>query len=80
MRTTKTAPGRARHCAATPNRSAWRGCRAQPDLILFHPDFNRRLRSYTGSADPALPLEEQQALAGFKVSPLPPVGSFTPPW
>jgi len=37
----------------------------QPDLILFHPDFNRRLRSCTGSADPALSFEEKQALAGL---------------
>jgi hypothetical protein len=49
-----------------------------PNLpVLFHPDYNRRLRNLTESADPA---HRRRALAGFDDrSPLPPVGTFTPP-
>ncbi|CCJ71956.1 hypothetical protein BN137_1304 [Cronobacter condimenti 1330] len=62
-------------------------------VTLSHPDFNRRPRNYTGSAD----LQKQpEALAGFQFilhiaaavatqnmpdndTDLPPVGNFTPP-
>ena len=49
-----------------------------PNLpVLFHPDCNRRLRNRTESADPPI---ARRALAGFgDRSPLPPVGTFTPP-
>src|SRR6185436_12765515 len=34
--------------------------------VLFHPDFNRRLRNHTESADPSAPeLPKQKALAGL---------------
>ncbi|KPU84260.1 hypothetical protein JI58_04740 [Marinosulfonomonas sp. PRT-SC04] len=35
-----------------------------PNPALFHPDFNRRLRNLTGSADPSY----WKALAGFHVN------------
>lgn len=40
---------------------------AKPDLFvnLSHPDYNRRPRNYTGSADLELLKTETQALAGF---------------
>ena len=37
---------------------------ARPTLILFHPDFNRRLRNRTGSADPSPAWTRGKALAG----------------
>jgi hypothetical protein len=51
--------------------------------VLFHPDFNRRLRNCTESADPSF--LTGKALAGLGLNrlldlrPLPPVGTFTPP-
>jgi hypothetical protein len=48
--------------------------------VLFHPDFNRRLRNRTESADPSSSVSpSQKALADLGYSPLPPVGTFTPP-
>ncbi|MHC2601891.1 hypothetical protein ACVL92_002705 [Bradyrhizobium liaoningense] len=51
-----------------------------PPTVLFHPDFNRRLRSCTESADPSLrdtPHGRRSRAWAFR--PLPPVGTFTPP-
>src|SRR6266852_4669265 len=45
--------------------------------VLFHPDFNRRPRNRTESADPSL-CEGRRSRA-WATSPLPPVGTFTPP-
>src|SRR3954453_484321 len=51
-----------------------------PPTVLFHPDFNRRLRSRTESADPSL---QQKAWGrrsrAWAFRPLPPAGTFTPP-
>jgi hypothetical protein len=44
--------------------------------VLFHPDFNRRLRNHTESADPS-PLEKK-ALAGLGLSTLTAGGDFHP--
>jgi hypothetical protein len=52
--------------------------------VLFHPDFNRRLRNRTESADPASPwnsrksAEANQALAGLGSSTLTAGGEFHP--
>ncbi|BBZ98304.1 hypothetical protein BDS110ZK25_47440 [Bradyrhizobium diazoefficiens] len=55
-----------------------------PPTVLFHPDFNRRLRSCTESADPSLrgvpegiPIKEK-ALAGLGLSALTAGGDFHP--
>jgi hypothetical protein len=45
--------------------------------VLFHPDYDRRLRNLTESADPSR--WNGKALAGLKETFLPPVGSYTPP-
>jgi len=45
--------------------------------ILFHPDYYRRPRSCTGSADPLHPERRSRA---FCRNRLPPVGTSTPPW
>src|SRR5258708_7692662 len=45
--------------------------------VLFHPDFNRRLRNHTESAYPSF-LGGRRSRA-WATSPLPPVGIFTPP-
>jgi hypothetical protein len=49
--------------------------------VLFHPDFNRRLRNHTESADPSFSkvFEEEGARGLGFCLPLPPVGIFTPP-
>jgi len=47
-------------------------------LILFHPDYDRRLRNSTGSADPSH--LEWEGARGLKLALLPPVGNCTPPW
>src|ERR1700756_3626462 len=59
--------------------------------VLFHPDFNRRLRSCTESADPsslnvalvshALGRRRSRAWTSVQENrdPLPPVGNFAPP-
>jgi len=48
--------------------------------VLFHPDYNRRLRNCTESADPSsLNLNEEGARGLGAIAPLPPVGNFTPP-
>jgi hypothetical protein len=44
--------------------------------VLFHPDFNRRLRSCTESADPSS--EKKKALAGLGFSTLTAGGDFHP--
>ncbi len=44
-------------------------------FILSHPDFNRRLWSYTRSAD----LDESSARGLIQWLNLPPVGNFAPP-
>jgi len=67
------------------NQDAWAqdGCRADPaphtarDHSLSS-GLYRRLRNRTGSADPC-PFWGQSA-RGLGPKPLPPVGTFTPPW
>src|SRR3978361_259083 len=44
--------------------------------VLFHPDFNRRLRNHTESADPSPP--EKKALAGLGFVTLTAGGDFHP--
>lgn len=46
-------------------------------LTLFHPDYHRRLRLFTGSADP-LPVERRSRAPRCKTG-IPPVGNCTPP-
>jgi len=78
MRTTKTAPGRTRNCAATPPNPQ----RADQGRSLTSFSFIRTLTVGSGVTPDLLTLSSllgSQALAGFEVSPLPPVGSFTPP-
>jgi hypothetical protein len=53
-------------------------------LVFFHPDYDRRPRHPTGSADPSSPrVEAAKALAGSSkamcADDLPPVGNRTPP-
>ena len=45
--------------------------------VLFHPDFNRRLRNHTESADPS-PDRGRKALAGLGLSTLTAGGEFHP--
>jgi hypothetical protein len=45
--------------------------------VLFHPDFNRRLRSCTESADPS-PHDKTKALAGLGLATLTAGGDFHP--
>src|SRR6266478_8401976 len=44
--------------------------------VLFHPDFNRRLRNHTESADPSS--KSKKALAGLGLSALTAGGDFHP--
>src|SRR5947209_14772950 len=44
--------------------------------VLFHPDFNRRLRNRTESADPSS--HSRKALAGLSLSALTAGGDFHP--
>src|SRR5258705_4354067 len=48
--------------------------------VLFHPDFNRRLRNHTESADPFSQgdFQGKKALAGLGLSTLTAVGDFHP--
>jgi hypothetical protein len=45
--------------------------------VLFHPDYNRRLRNHTESADPSSPVEKK-ALAGLGYVTLTAGGDFHP--
>jgi hypothetical protein len=45
--------------------------------VLFHPDYNRRLRNHTESADPSSPAEKK-ALAGLGYVTLTAGGDFHP--
>src|SRR3954466_13614174 len=53
--------------------------------VLFHPDYDRRLRNHTESADPFSLCESFRTPGGrrrsraWASSPLPPVGIFAPP-
>src|SRR5712664_2937763 len=49
--------------------------------VLFHPDFNRRLRNHTESADPFSQGDSRgrRRSRAWAYPPLPPVGTFTPP-
>src|SRR3954453_2734688 len=47
--------------------------------VLFHPDFNRRLRNHTESADPSSPgIPGKEALAGLGFVTLTAGGDFHP--
>jgi hypothetical protein len=47
--------------------------------VLFHPDFNRRLRNHTESADPSSQkIDGRKALAGLGLSTLTAGGDFHP--
>src|SRR6187402_3528108 len=47
--------------------------------VLFHPDFNRRLRNHTESADPSSPkVPDRKALAGLGYVTLTAGGDFHP--
>jgi len=47
--------------------------------VLFHPDYNRRLRNHTESADPSSPSEKaKKALAGLGYVTLTAGGDFHP--
>jgi len=48
--------------------------------VLFRPDYNRRPRNHTESADPSSPNGRRRRSRAWATSPLPPVGIFTPPW
>jgi len=50
--------------------------------VFFHPDYDRRLRHWTGSADLPAKAGSARGLAcrAFSAEGLPPVGSCTPPW
>src|SRR3954469_11578089 len=52
--------------------------RRPPQTVLFHPDYNRRLRNRTESADPSSPKREKKALAGLGVVALTAGGDFHP--
>jgi len=47
-------------------------------VTLSHPDFNRRPRNYTGSADLQTEVWSARGLSAY--ADLPPVGNFAPPW
>jgi hypothetical protein len=64
----------------TPTRVAGQHWVPAVSSVLFHPDFNRRPRNHTGSADLQRNLHFAEALAGFwLLTNLPPVGNYTPP-
>src|SRR6266704_6300271 len=46
--------------------------------VLFHPDYNRRLRIHTESADPSSLLSKKKALAGLGCFTLTAGGDFHP--
>ena len=52
--------------------------REAPQTVLFHPDFNRRLRNCTESADPSSQMDGGKALAGLGVAALTAGGDFHP--
>src|SRR5215213_1189718 len=55
--------------------------RRPPQTVLFHPDYNRRLRNRTESADPSSPKKsswEKKALAGLGYVTLTAGGDFHP--
>src|SRR4051795_13594638 len=52
--------------------------RRPPQTVLFHPDYNRRLRNRTESADPSSPKREKKALAGLGYVTLTAGGDFHP--
>src|SRR5215218_6843195 len=51
--------------------------RRPPQTVLFHPDYNRRLRNHTESADPSS-RTERKALAGLGYVTLTAGGDFHP--
>src|SRR5690606_23658740 len=51
--------------------------KASAEPVLSHPDYDRRLRNHTGSADP--PDQAGGARGLWEGSHLPPVGNCTPP-
>src|SRR5947207_10280667 len=57
-----------------------KGSREAPQTVLFHPDFDRRLRSCTESADPSSQgkFNGKKALAGLGVAALTAGGDFHP--
>ena|SRR5436190_20208546 len=52
--------------------------REAPQTVLFHPDFDRRLRNCTESADPCSQTNGGKALAGLGVAALTAGGDFHP--